>query len=166
MEEVMAFITDKHEECIKWTLTHLGIRYKGDVEDIIQDTVVELLEEGKVPTNPDRVKEYVFSALKNNARDYMKKEDRRAELLRDNREAVLMGFPQEQGDSPEAVVEAEESLEKKLKELSPLLRATLERTAIDGVTPEELAEEEGSDVKAVYERIRVARNILRGNDNE
>lgn len=166
MEAVMKFMTDRHKECIKWTLSQLGSRHKGEVEDIIQDTAIELLEEDKAPTNPDRVKEYVFSALTNNAKDYMKKQDRRAELLRDNQDAVLVGFPQEHNDSPEAIVEAEEEISIKLKELSPILRATLEEHYIEGKTPEEIAKDSGDGVEAVRKRITRARNILRGNDNE
>lgn len=53
-----------------------------------------------------------------------------------------------------------EEVKDKLKELSTLLRRTLEEVIIHGTSPEELAKAEGTDVNAIYKRIHDAKKKL------
>lgn len=72
----------------------------------------------------------------------------------------------DEGCDPMDQMIAEEEIGNKLKELSPLLRVTLERVVIDGASHEDVAVEEGTSVNVIYQRLHKAKEILRGNSNE
>jgi len=63
---------------------------------------------------------------------------------------------------PMDIRDSEQQIEVRLKDLSYLLRATLDLVLIEGYTPEELAEREGTTANVIYQRIHQARKLLKG----
>ena len=131
--------------------------------DLRQDLYVKLLEMDDKEINTD----YLSRAYTNMNTDKMRVESRRREIEDESVHYICLalGWSDLVADPMDQMI-AHEEISMKLKELSPLLRATLERVMINGLTPEELAAEEGSKANAIYWRVNRAKQILRGDNNE
>ena len=131
--------------------------------DLRQDLYVKLLEMDDKEINTD----YLSRAYTNMNTDKMRVESRRREIEDESIHYICLslGWSDLVADPMDQMI-AHEEISMKLKELSPLLRATLERVVIDGVTPEEMAEEEGTSANVIYQRVHQAKAILRGENNE
>ena len=112
---------------------------------------------------------WVWSCLTKMQSHHNQVEYNRQRILMESKEEIAMGLgvdPDGAAPDPMDLLIAEEEFENKLKELSPLLRVTLERVVIDGAEPEDVAVEEGTSVNVIYQRVHKAKEILRGNSNE
>ena len=132
-------------------------------EDLKQDIYVKLLEleDKEIDTN-------YLSRMYSNARlDERRIEARRREIEVESVDYITsaLGLVDE-GCDPMDLMIAEQEVARKLKELSPILRVTLERVVIDGAEPEDVAVEEGTSVNVIYQRVHQAKTILRGENNE
>ena len=110
---------------------------------------------------PEDMMRHVTRARMLYTMDRRKVEERRREILMANRDTIaanLLGA----AEDPAVTLETSESMEERFDTLSPLIRRTMVRCYSDGYTPEEIAEEERVAPKAIYERLRVGRNILKG----
>jgi DNA-directed RNA polymerase specialized sigma24 family protein len=126
-------------------------------DDLRQDLYVKLLgmEDKVIDTN---YLSRMYTNLRNNDK---RNEERRAELISEHAEDIMLAFSlDEPAMDPLDIMIQEEEVENKLKELSPLLRATLERVVVDGVSPEDLAEEEGTSANVIYQRVHEAKRRL------
>jgi len=138
--------------------------------DLKQDFYVQMLE-GKGPQNgfgsDAHIRSFANAFYANLRKNKVKVEKRRREIETESVDYITsaLGLVDEGCDPMDQMI-AEEEITSKLKELSPLLRATLERVVIGGERPEDLAVEEGTSANVIYQRVHKAREILRGVDNE
>jgi len=131
--------------------------------DLRQDLYIKLMEMDEKTISTD----YLSRAYTNMKTDKMRVDGRRREIEDESVEYIVqaLGLNDVTADPMDQLM-AEEAIAIRLKELSPLLRATLERVVIDGVTPEDMAVEEGTSVNVIYQRVHQAKAILRGENNE
>jgi len=133
--------------------------YKWDA-DLTQEVYLAILEK---PDDYEINKGWCQATYENLRNRATRDDQRRRELLRENEDAVRGTFYDEnQACDPAEVFEGEEVLDDRADYLSPLISKTLELHYVKGLTVEAIAKRERVDTKAIYERLRVGRNILRG----
>ena len=126
-------------------------------EDKRQDVYVKILEAEDKPINPS----YIARMYTNLRIDADRVESNRKSL---ERLYWLLFDELTQPDSMDLTV-YRETVEERLKLLSPLLRGTA-RMLITGSTIDEIAEREEIDTNAVYQRLHQIRKRLEENNNE
>ena len=124
-------------------------------EDLKQDLYVQLLETDDVEfEEPEDVFRFVNAYLHNLRKNSAKVEANRERLRVENEETIRENIhPGAYADDPLDELIAVEEFDNKLDALSPLLRRTAEDLLLEGMTPEQLAESEGTTANVVYQRI-------------
>jgi RNA polymerase sigma factor (sigma-70 family) len=138
-------------------------------EDAKQDAYVKLLEseekEFTSTTHRDNyIRQLVFWTRSNEAA----KEKNRARLLEDNQDlirALYNSGNDEYAEDPVDIVEAEERMDAFLEILSDTYRRTFTRLYLDGLTPQEVADEEGVARNAIDQRVHNIKLLVKENFN-
>jgi RNA polymerase sigma factor (sigma-70 family) len=146
------FVEKRYYDMVAWARHCLPSAFSEDADDVVADTIITL--QG-MDIKEDTAYTFVCKVIKNKCYNIQRDSSRRATVLRDRVQEVQsgLGYLQSESTDPADIVEAEEELDDKVKELSPLLRAALTKHYIEGKGVEEIAKEEGSDP---------ARNTLKG----
>ena len=135
-------------------------------EDLRQDFYVAWLEnEEPAPDfhSEHHVRAFVLAYYNNLKKNRERNEANRARLIQDNKDAILRALGMEgEAEDPGTTLGIQQKLEGILEEMSPLLRATLDRVVLGGETPEELAEDEGMNPNTIYQRVWQIKQQLRG----
>jgi len=128
-------------------------------EDLKQTVYLKILEATPVPVHHG----WIVSLYRNAWLDDMRKSTRQKEILEENVGAVAenLGMRDTTSD-PYDVLEAAEELHSRAESLSPLYAYTMVRLFFDGLTPEELAAEEGVDRNAIDQRVHNIKKALKG----
>jgi DNA-directed RNA polymerase specialized sigma24 family protein len=146
--EIPQEILEYCESCWKWDA------------DIRQEVYLRILA---LPPESEINKHWCVVTYDNLRADAYKITKRRRELLADNEDQVRSNFfADNQGDDPSYILSAAELMDDRMDALSTLVRRTMVRHYADGVGVEDIAVEEKVDPKAVYERLRLGRNMLKG----
>jgi DNA-directed RNA polymerase specialized sigma24 family protein len=138
-------------------------------EDAKQDAYVKLLEsdQREFANNAHRdnyIRQLVFWTRNNESA----KEDNRARLLEENQDLIRDLYnsgTDEFAEDPAAVIEAEERMDNFLEILSDTYRRTFTRLYLDGLTPQDLADEEGVARNAIDQRVHNIKLLVKENFN-
>lgn len=139
-------------------------------EDAKQDLYVQILENDEPVDTPSKSLAQLQLELRtrywNLLRNAMFVERNRKRIL-DERAGTIRSVLGLKGESPDPadVLEAQSEIEGKLRDLSPLLRATLEQVVLGDSSVEEFAESEGISPNTVYQRVWEAKKQI-GESNE
>ena len=148
MTDVFKYI----ESCYSWD------------EDLKQDLIVKILE---LPEDYEINKGWCVRAYNNMLQNRARDNARRRELLQHNEDTVRGNFYDDnQAADPSEVLSAIEEMDDRMDQLSPLVKKTMIMHYVDGLTVEDIAGKEWVEPKAIYERLRVGRNTLKGESNE
>ena len=130
-------------------------------EDWRQDIYLKLLEMPEPTEAPSHGQLTIM--YRNLLIDSDRVRRRREEILEENNSdvACALGFGT-QADDPAEVLQLKEKIVERLLSLSELQKRTLERLFLDGLTPEELAAEEGVERNAIDQRVHTIKTQLRG----
>lgn len=137
-------------------------------EDQKQDFYVWVLEQDEgtldLTQTPGRLKATVNKYMWNRAQNQKWVDDNRKRLIEDNEQLIRDIYCQheEYAEDPSYIMEAEEELEGFLYGLSDTNRRTFERLYLDGLTPQELADEEGVDRNTINQRVHNIKQQLIG----
>ena len=138
-------------------------------EDIRQEVYLVLLESEDLvpPKDKDHLKNFLNKVYHLVLKNMKFKNDNRARLLIENEDTIranlhreIDGFAADPCDIHAAV----EGMQGRLEDLSYLNRQTLQRLYLDGLTPDELAAEEGVERNAIDQRVHNIKKILKGED--
>lgn len=156
---------------MKLTQDVIDVLDKANVpEDDKQDFYVAWLEDdGEYPEYMSlaHLKNHVNARLRNKMGNKKHVAANRERILEEHAEDIrdLYGKRDDDYDpGPEEEFIREETIEERLKLLSPLLRATAE-LMITGGTIGEIAEKEYTDTNTIYQRLHQIRKILEENNN-
>ena len=137
-------------------------RYVGlaTAEDIAQDVLVAAIE-AKHDAN---LEAFVREGAKLKALTFCRNESRRREIEAENVDHIkanILGAREELAADPLDLLIAGE-VGASFEDLSPLLQRTVTEYYIEGQTTTEIAESHGATEGAIRERLRQAREIIRG----
>lgn len=128
-------------------------------DDMRQDVYVKVMETPETEVNNP----WLSRIYTNLCHDEREKNRRRQELIDENIAEVrhLLGMDD---IGPDVVdeLEAAERLIWKVKDLSPLLRATLYNLLIEGMGPEEIADKEQVKTNVIYKRLHDIKQHVTG----
>jgi len=129
--------------------------------DIRQDVYDKLLHLDDKYLLIEDVKSYASTIYKHCVYTAFEKARRRLELLdeHDGQVRTNLGYAKSNSSDPADILVGTADMEAKLKDLSPLLRATLEGV-VRGENPEEQAAKEGVNVNVIYKRIQRIKEVL------
>jgi len=128
-------------------------------EDLRQEVYVKVLECDHTETH-DGWLSTIYSNLLTDKRRATKLH---ADLIQAHYDTIVKTLALDGTNAdPMDIRDSEQQIEVRLKDLSYLLRATLDLVLIEGYTPEELAEREGTTANVIYQRIHQARKLLKG----
>jgi DNA-directed RNA polymerase specialized sigma24 family protein len=129
-------------------------------DDLRQDVYVKVLESAE--TNPVN-NAWLSRIYTNLEHDNRKVQDRRREIERDNSDSVIAALGM-QGNSADAldILMCNQEFEVKYKEMSSLLRGTLDSLVDDGMSVAELAEVEDVSENVIYQRVWEIKKALTG----
>jgi len=138
----------------------VGGDYASDIEDVVQDSLIELLQyEAPGEQDPTVLANTIATR---NALDYKQKQGRRSEIEADNAEEIVRNFSagaQHMADDPLELLEAQDAFVR-LNDLSPSLARVVDMYYVVGMTAKEIAAQEDTTEQAVYKRLERARTIL------
>lgn len=152
-------------EAMKYLNTDTG-DFVSHYEDIAQDALVTLLErqaEGKIENEFvafAQVKVIVHQMCTKLIRD----ETRRREIEQEHGESINNGLDgsREYLSADPMEIMAYEEMRDRLDELGPKLYNTVQRHYIDGVSVQDIAQQEGASEDAIYKRLQRARDVVTG----
>lgn len=134
-------------------------------EDAKQDAYIKILEADDFPdftskTHRDNyIRQLVFWTRKN---EYNKEANRRRIIDENEREIRdLYAQYEEFAEDPSNILQHEQELNTFLEDLSDTHRRTFERLYLDGLTPAELAAEEGVARNAIDQRVHNIKKIVK-----
>ena len=133
-------------------------------EDIQQDFFLFLLENDIELTGTDReVRKQVNKYMANRMHNGNWVEDNRARLVDANKERIRSIYAQnaQYAEDPADILEQEENVKDMLAGLSDTNKRTLKKLYLDGLSPDELADEEGAARNAIDQRVHnIKKQIL------
>lgn len=135
-------------------------------EDLRQDLYVKWLEADEEEFDldtPAKIRAYLHQRYKNLKYNRDSVAARRAELEKENVEAITrnLGLADVAAD-PFDKLAAEEEVTLRLKEMSPLIRETFDRVILGGESIEAVALDERTTANVIYQRVWEAKKILQG----
>jgi DNA-directed RNA polymerase specialized sigma24 family protein len=134
-------------------------------EDEKQDFYVYILENKLKLEGTDReVRRQVNRYMAFRKQNQNWTENNRKRLLEENEQLVRDIYTNydDYADGPDKVIEAEEVLDEFMNNLSDVNRHTFQRIFLDGLMPEELAEEEGVARNAIDQRVHNIKKQIQG----
>lgn len=142
-----------------------------DAEDLAQDTLERLWQrdEANLIANVFVAYELARSVGKHRAIDHNLKEQRRREIeaqYGDNINARLTGQSSEALAADPFDMMTRDEMLKRLDDLSPVLRRTVEAHYLDGMTVQKIAKGRGVTEDVIYKRLQRARDIVTGDTND
>lgn len=131
-------------------------------EDIAMDAIVKLLEKGV--TEEDDQFALGTKIVQDLVKDHSKVETRRREIEQENGEEINRGLDgsREYLSADPMEIMAYDEMRDRLDELGPKLYNTVQRHYIDGVSVQDIAQQEGASEDAIYKRLQRARDIVTG----
>jgi RNA polymerase sigma factor (sigma-70 family) len=126
-------------------------------EDIAMEAYLKLLETNAEVKHPFTLG---YTIAQNLAKNHIRDEQHRREALRDNAGEVRK-LQTGGGDDPADIIEAEDSM-RRLDSLTPILRDTVEKYYIEGLSIKEISATDGASESAVKVRLHRAREIVKG----
>lgn len=165
--EVSKYFEENYTACIAWATDCLDGDFKQDAEDIVSDSLIEILG-ADTRLQPETATTYVFGVIRNNCLDHMKTIKRQKEIEAENSDEIIAALygPDDAAADPMEILMAEEEFADRIEGLSDTLKRVLQRIYLDGLTPEELAEEEGVARNAIDQRVHNLKKALKGEVNE
>lgn len=131
-------------------------------EDLRQEVYVKILE---APDGTVINKGWLVRVYENLRTDKHRQDNNQLRLREENYDAIVQNLAlTSPGDDPVDILTASEEIQERLDGLSPLLKTTLEAVVIEGMTPEDVAEEMDTTPNVIYKRIHDARHTLKGNN--
>jgi DNA-directed RNA polymerase specialized sigma24 family protein len=143
-------------------LRYIEKQWKWD-EDVKQDVLVEIIE---LPEGTTVNKSWCISRYESRRIDNIRQNENRARLNEEHAGEIMENFGVFEDKTEEDILDylsAYNEIQTRLQELSPLLRETVEGIVLEGKTPEQIAEAEGTTANVIYKRIHDAKQILQGN---
>jgi RNA polymerase sigma factor (sigma-70 family) len=133
-------------------------------EDAKQDAYVKLLEselpDFETKTHRDNyIKQLVFWTRKNEE----SKLANRQRLIEENEREIRDIYSQHEkyAESPDNLIQHAQALDEFLEDMSDTNRRTFERLYLDGLTPDELADEEGVARNAIDQRVHNIKKLVK-----
>jgi RNA polymerase sigma factor (sigma-70 family) len=128
-------------------------------DDTRQDLYVHLLE--RDISVEKGFPKYVYEVYKNLKRNNQWIERNRIRLRQDNEEEIRKNtVGHRETDDPMDILLGLEEMELRIAKLSPLVKSSMEKYWIDGMTPAAIAEEEGVPEGAIRQRLTRGRKEL------
>jgi len=125
-------------------------------DDLRQEVYLKVLEADEFAVISKAWLSRVYTNLKKN---HVRDETRRRELREEKHDIIIdMLGTRDVAADPAECLEMEEEAERKYKDLSPLLRQTMLHLLYQ--TAEEIAQQEGTSVNVIYQRIHQAKRLL------
>lgn len=132
-------------------------------EDEKQDFLLHCIEENlDFEGTPSEVRKQINTRMWNIARNERWKDDNRERLTRENEQEIRDIYSQheEYSEDPSNLIEHEQELEGFLNSMSDMNRRTFERLYLDGLSPAELADEEGVERNAIDQRVHNIKKLV------
>jgi RNA polymerase sigma factor (sigma-70 family) len=152
------FMQDHYEDMVKWTKSYLPEPYDSEAEDIVADTYM-YLKDKNVELIEDTASTFVIGAIKDRCANLMRDAGRRAEAV--HKLAESLDEPESAAD-PMDILMAEEEVQGRIERLSAIERETLQKHYVEGMSRQELADEEGCTLAVIDMRLMRGRNKLKG----
>jgi RNA polymerase sigma-70 factor (ECF subfamily) len=129
-----------------------------DTDDIVQDVLVAVIRNISSFRGESKFSTWIYKIACNRVRRFFETSERNFVNLDDEQLDIIEAKP------PEHTAESRELAEQidvAISGLSPMLRAAILLTSVEGLTPEEAAAVENCSVDNIHWRIHKARKILR-----
>lgn len=123
---------------------------RSTAEDIVQDTLLSICRQDNRPTEPEKLKSYVFRALSNRCRDAIRKHRTETEPLTFR----MTEKTTEDDDNERLAMEEYARIERVLGEIPDEQAETIRMHVIDGLKFTEIADITGTPVTTVKSRFK------------